>query len=209
MTVATGTDPRDEIVRASIELGTELGEDGLTMRAIAGRMGMSVTGVYQYFESKAAILREIRSRGVRLLKHALMTSGDEHRLAERLRGMGHAYVAFARANPWLYRVVFLGEELDWATMTEQERSDRLLPFQTAGVMFREGIERGDFRADLDPGRAVQETWAALHGIALLTSSGRFSGGHPAFPALRVEDFIDQFVATLVRAYATEARPAVP
>lgn len=203
MTVSAETSPRDDIVRASIELGSELGEEGLTMRAIAARLGTSVAGVYQQFDSKAAILREIRSRGVRLLKQALLTSRDTGPFSERLRGMGVAYVAFARANPWLYRVVFLGEELDWATMSEQERNDRLVPFQAAGVMFREGIENGDFRADLDPGRAVQQTWAALHGIAMLASSTPHTGGHPAFPAAGVEHLVEQFVATLVRSFTNE------
>jgi hypothetical protein len=65
------------------------------------------------------------------------------------------------------------------------------------VMFSEGIDHGDFRSDLDPGRAVQMTWAALHGIALLASSG---GAHPAFPEAGVEHLIDQFVTTLVYAF---------
>jgi AcrR family transcriptional regulator len=193
-------DPREEIVRASIELGTELGEEGLTMRAIAVRMRMSVASVYQCFDSKAAILREIRSLGVRMLNRALATADHNDRFTERLRGMCFAYVGFARANPWLYRVVFHGEELDYSTMSEQERSDRLLPLQSAGAMFRAGIERGEFRSDLDPERAVQGTWAAVHGIALVASGGPLVSRYPAFPPVDLERFIAQFVATLVRAY---------
>lgn len=199
--VSTGADLRDDIVRVSIELGAQLGEDGLTMRAIAGRMGMSVTGLYQYFDSKASILREIRSRGVRMLQRALVASAAVEDRAERLRAMACSYVAFARANPWLYGVVFLGNELDWATMSEQERNERLLPLQTAAVMFREGIARGEFRGDLDPDHAVQVTWAALHGIASLAVSGRLSAEHPAFPVPSLARFIELFVATLVRGYS--------
>ena len=57
----------DAIVRAGIELGSDLGEEGLTMRAIAGRLGISATALYQHFESKASILREIRLHAIRLL----------------------------------------------------------------------------------------------------------------------------------------------
>ena len=42
---------RQAIIQASLELGQELGEEGLTMRGIASRLGVSATALYQHFES--------------------------------------------------------------------------------------------------------------------------------------------------------------
>jgi len=62
----------DGIIRAGIQLGAELGEEGLTMRAIAARLGISVTNIYQHYENKAAIVREVRFHGVAMLNAALI-----------------------------------------------------------------------------------------------------------------------------------------
>jgi AcrR family transcriptional regulator len=200
----------DEIIRASIELGSELGEDGMTMRAIASRLRISATGLYQHFESKASILREIRFHGVRMLQGELLAASTASDDRQRLRDLACAYVAFARANPWLYKVLFLDEELDWSTMPDDERHEALMPMATTGATFRAGIEHGVFRADLDPEQAVLLTWASLHGLAALMLHGRISDGHPAYPVPDLEQFIELFVENLVRAFLlapTTARPA--
>lgn len=190
----------DEIIRASIELGSELGEDGMTMRAIASRLGISATGLYQHFESKASILREIRFHGVRMLQSELEAASAASDDAQRLRELACAYVRFARSNPWLYKVLFLDEELDWSTLPEEERHQALMPMATAGATFRAGIEHGVFRADLDAEQAVLLIWASLHGLAALMLHGRISDGHPAFPVPDVEQFIELFVENLVRGF---------
>ena len=68
---STQTSLKEAIVRAAIELGTELGEEGLTMRGIAARLGVSATALYQHFEGKASILRAIRFHGLSLLNKEL------------------------------------------------------------------------------------------------------------------------------------------
>lgn len=197
----------DAIIRASIELGSELGEEGMTMRAIASRLGISATGLYQHFESKASILREIRFHGVRMLQQALHSASDAPDVRKRLEDMARAYVGFARGNPWLYKVLFLDEELDWASLPEDERREALMPLSTAGTTIREGIASGTFRADLDAEQAVLLTWASLHGLASLMLHGRISDGHPAFPVPDVERFVEVFVENLVRAFVPRAAPA--
>ena len=61
---------REAIIGASLELGQALGEDGVTMRAIATKLGTSATTLYTCFESKAAIMRELRMRGLLMLARA-------------------------------------------------------------------------------------------------------------------------------------------
>lgn len=199
----------DAIIRASIELGSELGEDGMTMRAIASRLGISATGLYQHFESKASILREIRFHGLRLLQDALQAAAAADDPQRRLHDMAGAYLSFARANPWLYKVLFLDEMLDWTTMPEDERRDALMPMSTTAATFRSGIERGVFRADLDAEQATLLTWASLHGLASLLLHGRISEGHPAFPVPNIEQFVEVFVENLVRAFLPRTGGARP
>lgn len=195
----------DEIIRASIELGSELGEEGMTMRAIASRLGISATGLYQHFESKASILREIRFHGVRMLQAELEAASASTDDCQRLRELACAYVGFARANPWLYKVLFLDEELDWSSLPDEARHEALMPMATTGSTFRAGIEHGVFRSDLDPEQAVLLTWSSLHGLAALMLHGRISDGHPAFPVPDVQRFVELFVENLVRGFMVRPR----
>lgn len=194
---ATKAGLHDGIIRAGIGLGAELGEEGLTMRAIAAQLGISVTNIYQHFENKASILREIRFHGVTMLDQALIEAGVADDRAARLREMSHAYVRFARSNPWLYKQLFDAEELDWTTMPEDERDVALAPIETTRANFEQGVAQGSFRADLDVLQAVLLTWASLHGVASLLLRGRLSAAHPAFPVPDVDAFIEAFVVNLV------------
>ncbi|MFO0635281.1 MAG: TetR/AcrR family transcriptional regulator [Nannocystaceae bacterium] len=204
----------DEIIRVSIEIGAEAGEEGLTMRAIASRLGMSSTGIYQHFDSKASILREIRFHGVGMLLEALTrgtagvaadgvasSDGATRAPEHQLRSMAHAYLAFARANPWLYRLLFDEEELDWSTLSSEEMMRALGPIVAARTTIAAGIERGSLRSDLDVDHSALLIWASLHGLASLLLSGRLSEGHVAFPVSDLGRFVEAFVDNLMRSFA--------
>lgn len=177
------------------------------MRAIAGRLGISATALYQHFESKASILREIRLHGIRLLMEQLGAAMDSDDRAVRLRDMCRAYVQFARTNPWLYKLLFQSDDVDWAALPQDERQEAMQPFEHARRTFAEGVERGVLRDDLDVDQAALLTWASLHGLASLVLQGRITEHHPAFPVPDLEAFSALFVDTLVRAFVVA--PATP
>lgn len=196
----TSTGLQEGIVLAAIQLGAESGEEGLTMRAIAAQLGISVTTIYQHFDSKASILREIRFVAVDLLNRALVDAQSDADASVRLGEMSRAYIRFSRSNPWLYQLMFDAEEIDWSTMPPDERFVALAPIQTTAANFVAGVVQGTFRADLDVAEAVLLTWASLHGIASLLLRGRLSDTHPAFPAPDVASFLEAFVVHLVRGF---------
>jgi AcrR family transcriptional regulator len=189
----------DEIVRVSIQLGSELGEDGLTMRAIAARLGVSATALYQHFESKAAILREIRLHGVDTLLSAMSPASDMSDAESRIREIARRYTEFALGNPWLYKVLFQGEEVDWASLEEDERDLLMAPLRQARTAFEMGVRAGAFRPDVDVDNTALLFWASLHGLASLMINGRISEKHPVFPVPDREEFVSNFIAGLVRA----------
>jgi AcrR family transcriptional regulator len=188
----------DEIVRVSIQLGSELGEDGLTMRAIAARLGVSATALYQHFESKAAILREIRFLGVRTLLEAMTPAFAAEDPTTRVVEAATRYVEFATGNPWLYKVLFHDEEVDWAQLSDDERGRLMAPLEETRKAFTYGVECGTFYKDLDVPNAALLLWASMHGLASLLISGRLSEAHPAYPIPNRDQFVRGFVETLVR-----------
>src|SRR6187551_675006 len=85
------------------------GVDGLTLREIGARLGVSRTALYRHFADKRALLGAVATEGFRTLRQQLVTAweegGREHAAFE---AMGVAYVRFAVANPSHYRVMFGG-----------------------------------------------------------------------------------------------------
>ncbi len=170
------------------------------MRGIASRLGVSATALYQHFESKASILREIRVYGIDLLYDALgPTLGGDLPAAEKLQGIIRAYIDFARANKWLYSILMEHEELEWAELAPDEISRGLRPLRAVREVITQGKETGAWRDDLDVELAAFQLWAAVHGLCSLINNGRFDEQHPAFPIGDERSLIEVFVDGCVRA----------
>jgi AcrR family transcriptional regulator len=188
----------DEIVRASIQLGSELGEEGLTMRAIAARLGVSATALYQHFESKSAILKEIRLLGVRTLLEQQQASMEVQDPIVRVHRLAKTYIDFALGNPWLYKVLFVEEQVDWASVSEEDRKHLVAPLEQAKQAFEAGVQANVFRSDLDVHSSALLLWASVHGLATLLISGRISENHPAYPVPNRDAFVGAFIDGLIR-----------
>ncbi len=197
-TAANQVSLKDAIVRAAIELGTELGEEGLTMRGIAARLGVSATALYQHFEGKASILRAIRFHGLRLMNKALAPAFDAEQPIDQIRQCALLYINFARSNPWLYGLLFQGEEVDYEALTDDERTAISFSQENIATAFASGKQKGQLRSDLDIATGPYLMWAANHGLAQLLITGRISEQHPNVPVSSNEEFIAAFVESAVR-----------
>ena len=190
---------REAIIRTSLDIGSELGEEGLTMRGIAARLSVSATALYQHFESKAAILREIRFYGANLLQREVLgTAEGLSDPLERLEAACHHYITFARTHPWLYSVLTENEQIDYATMNPDDLTQLLKPLTTLRTWLREGVERGRVVEGVDPDMTSIRMWAALHGVCSMLNSGRIDENHPAFPVADQQSFLQGFVASVMR-----------
>ncbi|WP_181409719.1 TetR/AcrR family transcriptional regulator [Martelella alba] len=87
---------KHEILHAAGELFRELGLTGVSMAAIAGRLGISKATLYGYFSSKEELFAEamvfiVRDRGEEML--STLNSDEDVRLV--LRRFARAYLPFA------------------------------------------------------------------------------------------------------------------
>ncbi len=187
-------------MRAAIELGTELGEEGLTMRGIAARLGVSATALYQHFEGKASILRAIRFHGLTLMNKLLVPAFEHEDPLDQIRESALLYINFARSNPWLYALLFGGEVADSETLNDSEREAAHWSLEAVQNAFTRGKEQGKLRGDIDVATSPYLMWAANHGVAMLLITGRISEQHPNFPVPSENDFIRSFVESEVRGF---------
>ena len=147
------------------------GGDGLTMRDIGARLGVSRTALYRHFADKRALLAAVATEGFRMLRHQLVAAWEEGgRGRAGFDAMGVAYVRFAIANPSHYRVMFGG-------FVGPEASEPQLAAEAAGafqalvdalvVLQRDAVVRGD-----DTVKMATFIWAVVHGMAMLGIDGQ-------------------------------------
>jgi AcrR family transcriptional regulator len=61
----------EAILEVALELVVEQGAEALAMREVARRAGVQISSVYQYFPSKAAIIRELAKRNLERVRELL------------------------------------------------------------------------------------------------------------------------------------------
>ncbi len=165
---ARPADLREACVQAAREVIAERGVEGLSMRDVARRLGISHQAPYRHFESRDHLLAEIMRRcfaDFASYLDARPRSADDH---EDLAAMGEAYLAYAAAKPLEYRLMF---GTPWPAPAHHAGlvADAVHAFD----ILRNNLRRqhGDApgmqaRADLDS----MFIWSALHGMASITRS---------------------------------------
>ena len=147
------------------------GIDGLTLREIGARLGVSRTALYRHFADKRALLAAVATEGFRMLREQLLTAWEQGgRSPTAFEAMGVAYVRFAAANPAHYRVMFGG-------FVDPNACDPELATEAAGafqalvdalvMLQRAAIVRGD-----DSVLMARYVWSVVHGVAMLAIDGQ-------------------------------------
>jgi AcrR family transcriptional regulator len=150
------------------------GVDGLTLREIGARVGVSRTALYRHFADKRALLAAVATEGFRTLREQLVTAaGQGGGGLAGFEAMGRAYVGFAVANPAHYRVMFGG-------FVDAKACDAELAAEAAGafqalVDALVALQRGAGVRAEDPVRMARFVWAVVHGVSMLGIDGQLPG----------------------------------
>jgi AcrR family transcriptional regulator len=95
---------RDAILDAAIQLADERGLDAVSMRSVAGRVGVTPMALYPYVGSKAALLDGMMGRMLRELLPVVAPAGS---WSGRLRGLAYAARSLSKRHPWVARLQLL------------------------------------------------------------------------------------------------------
>ncbi|MGW6277039.1 TetR/AcrR family transcriptional regulator [Kribbella sp. NPDC055071] len=156
---------RDRLIRDGIDLLEEEGLEGLTLRAITRRTGVSHGAPRRYFATHNALLAAIAATGLADLTSRLgPIAGDTAAPAEdRLVQLGVSYLAFSNERPAMFELIFRHDLLEGAGGNLRQTSLPL--FDTVTTLIQEARpEATDAR---ERGLAL---WANLHGLATLRST---------------------------------------
>lgn len=165
---------RAALIEQGVELARAQGADGVVLREVARRAGVSHNAAYRHFADRDALLGEVARVGMQRLRQTMQQRLDEVDRAQagdaasyasaRLRATGHAYVDFALAEPGLFDVAFSAVPDDDGL---DPGSD---PYDLLTQVLDENLAAGVIAADRRPGAEVI-CWAAVHGFAVLHLAG--------------------------------------
>ncbi|HCP78891.1 MAG: TetR family transcriptional regulator [Pusillimonas sp.] len=99
-------DLREALLKVARETLEMSGANGLSLRELARKAGVSHSAPYRHFASRQDLLVALATAGFNELSQCL-----KEKEGKSLKAMGQAYVAFAIANPALYKLMF-SPELD-------------------------------------------------------------------------------------------------
>ncbi len=169
---------RDALIAHAADL-LDAGEQALSLRAVARAAGVSAMAPYRHFPDKAALLHAVREQGFATL-HDVLVAADARGLArsmpQALVEQGMAYVAFAKARPALFRLMFTG-------------TDDCPPKEaTSGAAYRMLADRVVSLNAAKAEAATMAAWSIVHGLAMLILDRRLPP-EPAATRATLELFV--------------------
>jgi AcrR family transcriptional regulator len=172
------------IITAARELAEAEGWEAVTTRRLAERVEYSQPVLYSHFNGKNAIVSAVAIDGFsELAAHLRRARQAAPEPGQALRAVCRAYLDFATERPALYQAMFvLPTDLKFAS------AETPPPLRAA---FDEFVSC--FRPDNDRRELFAEViWSALHGMAVLSDSGRIP---PAGQEERLDFLITQIAGT--------------
>jgi len=153
---------REAILDAAAGVIARDGVDALSLRAVAGDLGVSHTAFRRHFGGREGVLNALAVQGHHRLAGALHGA----RQAGEFIDVGIAYVRFALDHPGHFTVMFRSDLLDNAD------PELVAARQASYAPLVEGVAA----LDLDDPEAGEVTgWAVVHGIATLALTGNLRG----------------------------------
>lgn len=160
-------DLKNALIQAGIEILSDEGVKGLSLRRVAKRAGVSHTAPYAHFADKQALVAAISTEGYKKL-YAQFTIIDQEFGSdpfEKLAEVAWSYVQFAINDPDHFKITFSGvieKEKDYPAFIEiSQRSFAFIIETVTECQTAEILRAGP--SDL----IAVHLWGAIHGLATL------------------------------------------
>jgi len=163
---------RSRIAAAAQDLYLAEGLEGVSMRRVAERVGVSAPAIYRHFRNKQELLNEIVVEGLTILGNYLEPALEADTPLERLRGMTERYLDFALEQPKYFEFAFLIPNPESSQLAEEVTRPDYVTFRMAIEQIVACMEQGVL-GNGDPLETAITFWAEVHGLVILHHTGRF------------------------------------
>ena len=158
------------LVAAASDLLDAGGQEAVTLRAVAERVGVSHNAPYRHFRDRNALLAGVAERDFDGMRQAFGAQGEARQDARStLKAAAMAVVAYARAHPARYRLLFSDPGL--ASADDALHVAAFGSFQAFAAIIQRCQSDGSLRP-IETARVAGLIHAALHGAIDLELGGR-------------------------------------
>jgi len=167
-------DLKNALIKAGIEILSKEGIEGLSLRKVAQRAGVSHSAPYSHFPDKQSLIAAISTEGFKRLYNDLDAAVSFHQGDPRrqLQEGAWAYVQFAMNNTDTFKIMFSGvleTEKQYPAFVEIAHKT----FDRVVEVVRACQDAGILRATPTAIMAVS-IWGQIHGIVSLMLEGQIS-----------------------------------
>jgi AcrR family transcriptional regulator len=181
---------------AAVTLLEEEGPDRLTTRAVAQRIGYTVGSLYFVFRNRDDLVLQVNMRTLDELRAELDAAlAGCAGIDAPLLALGHCYLDFAERHPTRWRLVFEHNPAhpDDVPAALRAKIDAFFELICNALTARSpALDAVAVRL------AAQSLWGGVHGIAVLSITGKLRAGGERPARLLVDDLIGTYLAGLDR-----------
>jgi AcrR family transcriptional regulator len=107
LTAVNMKDTKEKILAAACDIYLLEGYQGMSMRKVAGRAGISATAIYRHYENKEALHHQVLREGFRTFNSYLQQALEGKTGMERLDLAAERFFSFATTQKKYYEILFL------------------------------------------------------------------------------------------------------
>jgi AcrR family transcriptional regulator len=157
---------REHILMAARELVLEMGVEHFSLRKLAERAHFSPASMYEYFDSKEALLHALATRAIAQLHARMARVPNSLRASTRLARFASCYLSFAREYPEDFLLAFL---LLPSKRTCHHQNVEGSPYARLLEAAHDGLADGSFAPE-EAETIAYGAWALVHGLATLQTT---------------------------------------
>jgi AcrR family transcriptional regulator len=146
---------------------------GLTLRAVARGAGVSHAAPTHHFGDLSGLVSELAAIGFRQFNAAMAAaSARDLSPVERAMARAKAYVAYAKAHPGMYGLMFRTERLDYSRPSLCEAAEASFAGLAGAIAAQRKEAISEDRLTLEQAAAIARAWSLVHGFTMLMLDGR-------------------------------------
>ncbi len=171
-----------QIAVAARRLFEAHGPAAVSMRRVAGVVGITPMAIYRHYAGSDALIEEVARQGFdELARHLRATRGKTPPVRYVAKVMD-AYVAYGLERPRMFDLMFLDRRSGARRFPDDFRAGLSPTGNLLAQAIDEAMCDGSLRKD-DVWEVMMTVWSHVHGLVVLYRAGRFNLGAAKFRAL--------------------------
>lgn len=162
----------ERIARSALRILEKEGAAAVSMRRIAGLVGITPMAIYHHFANREALLRFVVDREFEQLLDLIGRATSSSSMESEIIHIMDSYLDYAFARPRIFDYVFSKPRPDARRFPDDFRARRSPTLNPIADAVARWMEKGKLKKD-DVWELALELWAHAHGYLMLYRAGRF------------------------------------